>query len=226
MAGEIKRFCSICGKEFYAMSPQKKYCSPECRKAFFEQQLKIKEINKEVRLCKRCHNKPTITSATWYCQECNGLVLDEEYKKHLSRMKVSQNKYYHQMKNNPDYKDYRAKYIKNYIPIRYKKDKEFKVAMNLRNLLYQALKKYTKSGKTFSSSKYGIDFEELIEHLKPFPKDIENWHIDHIIPLSHFNLENPEEIKKAFTPENLQWLLASDNIKKGNRLDWGKKDTP
>jgi hypothetical protein len=92
------------------------------------------------------------------------------------------------------------------------------VTIRLRNLLYNALTNYNKTGKSFSSKKYGIDFKKIIDCLKPFPKDIHKWHIDHIIPLSSFDLEDPKEIKKAFSPENHQWLLASDNIRKGNKI--------
>jgi hypothetical protein len=44
------------------------------------------------------------------------------------------------------------------------------------------------------------------------------WHIDHIIPVTHFDLTKPEEQKKAFHFTNLQPLLGGDNIRKYNHL--------
>jgi len=47
------------------------------------------------------------------------------------------------------------------------------------------------------------------------------WHIDHIIPISAFNFERPEDIdfKICWSLENLQPLEAKKNISKGCRLD-------
>lgn len=102
-------------------------------------------------------------------------------------------------------------------------DIEFNLKCRIGTLLRVAFKKYTKTGKIMSSKKYGIDYKAIIEHLKPFPKDLSKYHIDHIKPLCSFKFVNPdgstnvEEIKKAFAPENHQWLLAEENIRKGGR---------
>ena len=74
-----------------------------------------------------------------------------------------------------------------------------------------------------SASKYGIDYQIIINHLQPFPEDISKYHIDHIKPLVSFTFikedgsTDLEEIKKAFAPSNLQWLTAHENISKGGR---------
>jgi len=100
---------------------------------------------------------------------------------------------------------------------RWGEDPEYKTRLLLRNALGSALKKYTQLGKIMSSKQYGIDYKAIIEHLKPFPEDLSKYHVDHIKPLCSFNLTNPEEVKRAFAPENHQWLLAEENLKKASQ---------
>ena len=44
------------------------------------------------------------------------------------------------------------------------------------------------------------------------------WHIDHVIPIHTFNLENEQEQLLAFNWRNTMPLLASDNLKKGTNI--------
>ena len=100
----------------------------------------------------------------------------------------------------------------------HKLNKHFHIACNLRSYLYITLKRYSKTGKAKSTCKYGINLKAIIEHLKPFPKDIKNYHVDHIIPLSLFDFNKPRHIKRAFAPQNHQWLTIKQNLEKNNRL--------
>ena len=100
---------------------------------------------------------------------------------------------------------------------KYKQKPEVNIKIRLRALLNYALNTFTKTGKIMSASKYGINYKSIIEKLKPFPEDISLYHVDHIKPLCSFNLENPEEIKIAFAPENHQWLTIQENLVKGGR---------
>ena len=104
-------------------------------------------------------------------------------------------------------------------------DPEFRTRHYLRKRLSDSLRYYTTRGKIMNSKKYGIDYDKIIKHLKPFPKDIHLYHIDHIIPLCKFKFINTDgstnldEVKKAFAPKNHQWLKVKDNLDKGGKLE-------
>jgi len=108
-----------------------------------------------------------------------------------------------------------------YIRQRKKTDMNFLIESRIRSNLNYALKYYTKTGKAMSSEKYGIDYNSIIKKLTPLPFPISersNWHIDHVRPVSSFDLTNPEEVKKCFSSKNLQWLPAKENLSKGGRF--------
>lgn len=44
------------------------------------------------------------------------------------------------------------------------------------------------------------------------------WHLDHIIPISSFNLENENELKKCFHWSNLQPLNGIENMSKSDKI--------
>lgn len=91
-----------------------------------------------------------------------------------------------------------------------------KIISRLRARLNKCFKKYSISGKIMVSKKYGIDYTAIIEHLGPCPG--EDYQIDHILPLSAFDFDDPNQIKKAFSPENHQWLKTDENLKKHNHF--------
>lgn len=67
----------------------------------------------------------------------------------------------------------------------------------------------------------GYEMSELKQHLeRQFTKGMSwdnygEWHIDHIIPKSSFDPDNPEEIKACWALPNLRPLWAKQNISKG-----------
>lgn len=103
-----------------------------------------------------------------------------------------------------------------------KADPVFKLKTLLRARLLRALKGNYKSGSAVSNLGCSVEeFKVYMESKFLTGMSWENhgkWHIDHIIPLSFFNLSNIDELKKACHYSNLQPLWASDNIKKSNRI--------
>ena len=101
----------------------------------------------------------------------------------------------------------------------------FKISCNLRSRFWQALKNNQKAGHTIEL--IGCTIEEvkyLLESKWTEGMNWDNygkggWDIDHIIPLSSFDLTDPEQQKKACHYTNLQPLWHIDNIKKGDKTN-------
>lgn len=103
-----------------------------------------------------------------------------------------------------------------------KNDIEYKLLNNHRNYIYKCLTKY--QNKRGSSISYlGCDLTTFKNWLQyQFDTDMtwENygsiWSVDHVLPLSQFNLNDLDEQKIAFNWKNLQPL--KDNFVKGDRI--------
>ena len=105
---------------------------------------------------------------------------------------------------------------------------QFLLKYRLRNNLRENLKQYTREGKTFSSSKYGVDYSAITSYLEKEAEEVhgksiaqlmgEDYHVDHIIPASNYNLEDQEEVGRCYHPDNLRWLPGEDNMSRGNKF--------
>ena len=99
-----------------------------------------------------------------------------------------------------------------------------RLASVIRSRIYDTLKHGYKSAKT--EELIGITIKELKVYIeKQFNSGMTwdnygfyGWHIDHIIPLSSFDLTKAEEQKKAFHYTNLQPLWAKENMHKGSKI--------
>ncbi len=129
-------------------------------------------------------------------------------------VKAKQKEYLIEYNQRPNVKENNKQYYKK----RIENNVNFLIRKRLRNRLRKALKQYTVTGKIKHSIDYEIDYGAIIKHLSPFPLNRHLYHIDHIIPLVSFDLEDPEQVKLAFAPSNHQWLLAFDNLSKGGRV--------
>ena len=91
--------------------------------------------------------------------------------------------------------------------------------VNLLNSLRRNIISFVKKGKIGKRQDNLINYEEIINYLKPIPIDIENYHIHHITPLCKFcfydkNGLRIEEIKKAFKPKNHELLPIKEHKQK------------
>lgn len=123
--------------------------------------------------------------------------------------------------------------------LRYAMDEEFNLkekvrtalrrkrqGLRLDNIVRDAVVRDGSSPKAESFLGYSI--RELRDHLeRQFDKRM-TWaaftageiHIDHIVPLSSFDLSDPEELKRAWCMTNLRPAWAKDNLSKSSKMEF------
>lgn len=106
-----------------------------------------------------------------------------------------------------------------------KEDINYKLSTILRQRINKALTGNYKSGSAVKDLGCCIsEFKIYLESKFQVGMTWENygrygWHIDHIIPLSYYNLSIREQFLKACHYTNLQPLWALENLQKGNRME-------
>lgn len=175
------------------------------------------------KLCRRCKMSSSTTRENMRLQ-------------HWSKSGTYSPKHYTTEQQQKDQRDRELQYMRNYGRQYYQQHKEIiiakrqqrldininaKIASRLRSRLYIAIKNHHKVGSAVSD--LGCSIDELRLYLQNRFQDgmtwdnYGEWHIDHIVPLSSFNLENRDELGKACHYSNLQPLWAFDNLSKGDR---------
>jgi hypothetical protein len=108
------------------------------------------------------------------------------------------------------------------VRIKLSTDIELKIKKNLRVRLYIALKRNSKKGSAVKDLGCSIAYFKRYMESRFQPgmgwDNYGQWHIDHQIPLSSFDLQNREELLKACHYTNLQPLWASENLSKGDKM--------
>ena len=116
------------------------------------------------------------------------------------------------IRNNPEY---------------YKRYRDSNPLHKIAHALRVRLRRAVKSGSAVKN--LGCSVSELLAHLegKFVPgmtwDNYGKWHIDHIKPLSSFDLTDPEHLNIACHYSNLQPLWAADNIRKNDSLEYCPK---
>ena len=180
----------------------------------------------------------------------NGVVLGQSGRRFIGGRKIADkkwrdsNKEYLSQKSKNWYeqnKEHRKQYLKEYreknidrireVKRTYEKTKKandplYKLINNFRTAIYQVLKENNvkKNGHYFDILKYTPD--DLINHLESKFTDkmtwdnYGEWHVDHILPISFFDIKEigDGEFMKCLELKNLQPLWGDENIKKSNRI--------
>ena len=182
------------------------------------------KLEKTFRNFYKVSTRPNNISA--YCIECCKIKAKAENIKYRTRIKIRRKKYL--LENKEKIKIYKKKYkqlnreqIRKYENNRYKNFIEFRLAHLLRRRLGSAIRNNYKTGSAVND--LGCSIKYLKSYLeKKFEIGMNwnnqgEWHIDHIKPLSNFDLTNRKQFLKANHYTNLQPLWAKDNMSKGNR---------
>jgi hypothetical protein len=138
--------------------------------------------------------------------------------------KIYEYKRKHRQDNIEHYNELHRQYARK----RRKGDVQFKLASNIRGRISKLIKRGDKSQHSFEL--VGCTVEELKLWLESgFEEGMSwdnwgkskigecKWQIDHIIPVTWFDLSDSEQQKRCFHYTNLQPMWWLDNIRKGNR---------
>ncbi|MBF0556599.1 MAG: hypothetical protein HQK96_18935 [Nitrospirae bacterium] len=112
---------------------------------------------------------------------------------------------------------------------RYHFDPQYRLALNLRRRIGSAIRGNWKCGSAIKNLGCSVeDLKTIIESMfykctisgKEMTWDNygTNWHIDHIIPLSSFDLTDTEQFCKACHYTNMQPLWLRHNLSKGDKI--------
>jgi hypothetical protein len=146
-----------------------------------------------------------------YCKSCNSIRQKQRYAKN------SRKDYFSVKRSTNGWRTYMRDYKRN----REYKDLSYKLRNRLRTRLFIAIRNNQKAGSAVKDLGCSIDELKLYLENQFEPgmtwDNYGEWHIDHIIPLSHFDLTDREQFLKACHYTNLQPLWGLDNISKGNK---------
>lgn len=168
------------------------------------------------------------------CKSCTGKLSKRYYDTNIEEISVRR-KSYHQANLEVERAKLRlwskthSKQKQVYKKRMLRENPQFKLQELLRSRLKKALKNEPKRGSAIKD--LGCSIEELKTYLESkFQLGMSwdnygfyGWHIDHVRPLTSFDLTDTEEIKKACHYTNLQPLWAKDNLSKGIEMKLTKQ---
>lgn len=98
----------------------------------------------------------------------------------------------------------------------------FRIAANLRRRVNKAIRGTDKSIRTLellamSMKEFRVYLQGQFRDGMGWENYGKTWHLDHIRPCASFDLTNPEQQRVCFRWDNIQPLLAIENMKKGIR---------
>src|ERR1035437_1396904 len=179
-----------------------------------------------MKICSKCKieksveefhkNKAVLCGYTSSCKKCQKEYDKQRYDANKEQENTRCREY--KRKNKDKVKIVAVRYWKN----RYETDINFRLAHLLRTRIGKVIIRNQKVGSAVKD--LGCSMPELKEHLEKQwqpgmtwdnwgrGKEKETWHIDHIKPLTRFDLTDRQQFLEACHYTNLQPLWAEDNI--------------
>jgi len=184
-------------------------------------------------------NKSTKDGLTYSCKKCDNIRFKKHREKNKNKFKEKRRLYYqsniekekivklkYYQKNKKDIIKKQAVYVKNKIKTNPEYALKSKTVSRIASIIRDGKLNNFQGSKServiellgCSLKEYSIYMENLFtEGMSWKNHGLYGWHIDHIKPLSSFNLNDEVELHKAFHYTNTQPLWAIDNLKKGNK---------
>ena len=236
----------MCGTTFTHGTAKKKICSVECKKAHRKEYMKKFHKNKTEN-CVVCGKSFHQLGQSLTCsKECSESLEEARLKRYVTenRAKITKRQREWRESKRPPKIDIQCRECKEYYTPTtrsnreafcshsckvkwWAKDPKTNICTRVRGSIHNCLKKrgMTKGGKTFET--LGYTPTDLMNHLESqFVEGMtwdnrDEWHIDHIRPISSFNFDSTEhpDFKKCWALNNLQPLWAGDNIRKKDKWD-------
>lgn len=190
-----------------------------------------------LKVCSKCGNEKELMSGVWRCRLCRKAYNKEYLRRYRQRPEFAaqERKYQRKYLSKLDVQKRRRKYYdsndvklhnrerrRKYVATRRKNNTNFRILCNLRSRIWRALKGIDKS---FNTEKLiGMPIHIFRDYIAvQFRSGMswlnygKVWHIDHIKPISLFDLNDHEQQKEAFCYLNCQPLFAHENLAKGNK---------
>jgi hypothetical protein len=188
-------------------------------------------------------NRASYDGVSSHCKICQNVAAKERYKRNPEKYKQAQKA----RMQNPEYREAYREWKNNYNKTigaeslkKWKLDNKehinrqarerrltdinYKIACNLRSRVRTALRRGQKAGSAIkqlgcSVSELKVYIESKFEPGMTWANyGYQGWHIDHIKPLSSFDLTDLGQFKEACHYTNLQPLWKVDNLRKSDKL--------
>ncbi len=203
--------CKICKYNFNPRMKTQIYCSGLCKYEADKERVRKIPIEKQCAHL-NCNNNIITSSNKIYCSKSCGE--NERYRLNPQKFLLKSKKW--QSKNRLKIREWQNSY--------YQQNINARLSKNLRQRLNGALKNNYKTASAIKD--LGCSIEELRVYFENKFKEgmtWENygsvWHIDHVKPLSKFNLTMREQVLEAVNYTNLQPLFAEENLSKSNNWE-------